>query len=71
MRSVTHRIPGLVLTDHEFTVPLDYARPAGEQITVFAREVVAPGKEDADLPWLVFFQGGPGFPSPRPDGRSG
>ena len=70
-RAITHRIPGLILTDHEFTVPLEYSRPDGEQITVFAREVVAPGKEDADLPWLVFFQGGPGFSSPRPDGRSG
>lgn len=71
MRIQTHHIPGLVLTDHEFTVPLDHARPDGEQIVIFAREVVAPGKEDADLPWLVFFQGGPGFPAPRPEARSG
>ena len=71
MRTLTHRIPGLVLTDHRFAVPLDYSRPDGEQITVFAREAVAPGKEDANLPWLVFFQGGPGFSSPRPDGRTG
>jgi pimeloyl-ACP methyl ester carboxylesterase len=71
MRITTHRLPGLVLTDHEFTVPLDHARPDGEQITVFAREVVAPGKEDADLPWLVFLQGGPGFGGPRPDGKDG
>ena len=71
MRTLTHRIPGLVLTDHFFTVPLDYAQPDGEKITIFARAAVAPGKEDADLPWLVFFQGGPGFPSPRPDGRTG
>lgn len=71
MRTVTHRLPGLVLTDHEFPVPLDYTHPAGEQLTVFAREAVAPSKEAATLPWLVFFQGGPGFPSPRPDGRTG
>ena len=71
MRITTHRLPGLVLTDHEFTVPLDHARPDGEQITVFAREAVAPGKEDADLPWLVFLQGGPGFGGPRPDGKNG
>ena len=71
MRSHTHRLPGLVLTDHEFTVPLDHARPDGEQITVFAREVVAPDQEDASLPWLLFLQGGPGFESPRPDGRTG
>jgi pimeloyl-ACP methyl ester carboxylesterase len=71
MHITTHRLPGLVLTDHEFTVPLDHARPGGEQITVFAREAVAPGKEDADLPWLVFLQGGPGFGGPRPDGKDG
>jgi pimeloyl-ACP methyl ester carboxylesterase len=71
MRTVTHRIPSLVLTDHRFTVPLDYTQPNGEQITVFAREAVAPGKEEADLPWLVFFQGGPGFGGPRPDAASG
>lgn len=71
MRTNTHRLPGLVLTDHEFTVPLDYTQSDGEQITVFAREVVAPEKENADLPWLVFFQGGPGFGSPRPTGKTG
>jgi pimeloyl-ACP methyl ester carboxylesterase len=27
---------------------------------------VAAGKASADLPWLVYFQGGPGFGSPRP-----
>ena len=72
MKSSNHRLPGLVLTDHEFAVPLDHARPDGERIAVFAREVVAPGKEkDEDLPWLVFLQGGPGFGAPRPDGRTG
>ena len=58
---LTHRIPGLVLMDHEFAVPLDYEKSRGETITVFAREVVAPAKEKEDLPWLVFLQGGPGF----------
>jgi pimeloyl-ACP methyl ester carboxylesterase len=68
---VSYRHPGTVLTDRTFTVPLDYAQPDGEQITVFAREVVAAGHESADLPWLVFLQGGPGFGSPRPVGRDG
>lgn len=68
---ITHSIPGLVLTDHEFMVPLDYDFPNGQQIRVFAREVAAVGKEHADLPWLVFFQGGPGGKSPRPTGRNG
>jgi pimeloyl-ACP methyl ester carboxylesterase len=61
--------PGTVLTDHVFTVPLDHERPGGEQIEVFAREVVAPGSESANLPWLVFLQGGPGFGAQRPVGR--
>jgi len=60
-----------VLTDHTFRVPLDYDRPDGEHIEVFAREVVAAGQADASLPWLLFLQGGPGFGSPRPIGRDG
>lgn len=67
MRTITHRIPGLILTDHTFNLPIDYARPDGGSLTIFAREVVAPDREHADLPWLVFFQGGPGFGAPRPD----
>ncbi len=63
------RQPGTVLTDHVFEVPLDHDVPDGEQITVFAREVVAtPGVAAGgrdDLPCLVFLQGGPGRPSPR------
>jgi pimeloyl-ACP methyl ester carboxylesterase len=64
-----YRQPGTVLTDHTFRVPLDYDRPDGEHIEVFAREVVAAGKADASLPWLLFLQGGPGFGAPRPIGR--
>ena len=70
MSTFTHRLPGLVLTGHEFTLPLDYTNPSGEQIRVFARAVVAPDKVAADLPWLVFFQGGPGSGAPRPPGSS-
>ncbi len=68
-RVTSYRQPGTVLTDHTFRVPLDYDRPDGEHIEVFAREVVAADKADADLPWLLFLQGGPGFGSPRPVGR--
>ena len=67
---MTHSIPGLVLKSHRFELPLDYANPS-TKISVFAREVMAPGKENADLPYLVFFQGGPGSGSPRPGGASG
>jgi pimeloyl-ACP methyl ester carboxylesterase len=65
----TYRQPGTVLTDHWFGVPLDHDRPDGEQIEVFAREVVAACQADADLPWLLFLQGGPGFGAQRPQGR--
>jgi pimeloyl-ACP methyl ester carboxylesterase len=70
MPAVTHSIPGLALVDHTFSVPLNHQRPDGEQISVFAREVTAPGASN-HLPWLVFFQGGPGGKSPRPLGRTG
>jgi len=61
-----NRLPGYAATDHTFTVPLDHADPGGPQIELFAREVVAPDLAGADLPWLVFLQGGPGGASPRP-----
>jgi pimeloyl-ACP methyl ester carboxylesterase len=66
---LTFRHPGTVLTDRFFAVPLDHQRPDGEQIEVFAREVVAADKAEADLPWLLFLQGGPGFGAQRPEGR--
>jgi len=70
-----HRQAGTVLADHTFAVPLDHAAPDGPQIEVFAREVIAAehaasGSAD-QLPWLVFLQGGPGRPGPRPNGRDG
>ncbi len=70
MNQATHRIPGLVLRDHTFSLPLDYANP-GQTIEVYAREVIAPGKEDAQQPYLVYFQGGPGSSAPRPMANSG
>ena len=69
---MTTRIPGLVVTDHTVAVPLDHASPEdGRTIEVFAREVVAAGREHDDLPWLLFLQGGPGGKSPRPGGGPG
>jgi pimeloyl-ACP methyl ester carboxylesterase len=58
------RTPGLIVTEHELSVPLDHADPDGEQITVFAREVADP--DGRDRPFLVFLQGGPGHEAPRP-----
>jgi len=71
---LSYRQPGTVVTDRTFSVPLDHARPEGEQIEIFAREVAAadaarPGGGAPALPWLVFLQGGPGFGAPRPVGR--
>ena len=62
--SSTYQAPGLVLTEHEFQVPLDHANPGGARITVFAREVAAP--DGRERPYLLFLQGGPGFEATRP-----
>jgi len=59
------------LVDHEFTVPLDHAAPSGETLALFARAVKNSEKTDPKRPWLVFLQGGPGFPGPRPLDNSG
>jgi pimeloyl-ACP methyl ester carboxylesterase len=62
----TVAVPGLLLTEHEFRVPLDHARPDGEQLTLFAREVAE--RDGRRKPYLVYLQGGPGFEAPRPTG---
>src|ERR1700694_102671 len=66
MRVATHRAPGFVFAEHEFEVPLDHANRRGPELTVFAREVVAAGREHDELPFLVYFEGGPGTQAPRP-----
>ncbi|QEM83738.1 alpha/beta fold hydrolase [Halomonas binhaiensis] len=67
MRLQDHRLPGLHLVDHRIEVPLDWSRPeSGETIEVFFREVCHINQRDADLPLLVYLQGGPGGKSPRP-----
>ncbi|MFI8288069.1 alpha/beta fold hydrolase [Streptomyces sp. ms191] len=67
----SYRQPGLVLTDRRFSVPLDHADPGGEQIEIFAREAVACGRSGADLPWLLYLEGGPGFGARRFVGAGG
>ena len=62
--TVTLTTPGLRLLEHELAVPLDHARPDGEQITIFAREVA--DLEGLDRPPLLFLQGGPGHEAARP-----
>ncbi len=64
-------MPGVSLTDHVFTVPLDHSDLSAGLIEVFAREACDPRRVGEDLPWLVFLQGGPGGRSPRPLGGDG
>ncbi len=68
---ITHHLPGLVVTNHYFQLPLDYTNNDSDRITIFAREIVAAGNEKSDLPVMVYFQGGPGSGSPRPNDNSG
>lgn len=65
----SYRQPGVVLTDHHFTVPLDHDDPGGERIELYAREAVATGKDPEGLPWMLYLEGGPGFGARRFTGR--
>jgi pimeloyl-ACP methyl ester carboxylesterase len=56
------------MIDHSFAVPLDHDEPDGERIEIYAREL---RRGDEARPWLLFLNGGPGFPSPRPLGTEG
>ncbi|WP_371680135.1 alpha/beta fold hydrolase [Streptomyces sp. NBC_01276] len=67
--TTSYRQPGVVLTDHHFTVPLDHDDPGGERIGLYAREAVATGKDPEGLPWLLYLEGGPGFGARRFTGR--
>ena len=72
VKTSVQKLPGLTLLGHYFDVPLDYEKPSGKRITVFAREVRSTENADKDdMPLLVFLQGGPGFQSPRPESSGG
>lgn len=64
-------VPGLAIQDHSIDVPLDWSghEPGkgfdGETIKLFYRVVTTPENVHADLPLLVFLQGGPGGAGPR------
>ncbi|MDO5033768.1 MAG: alpha/beta fold hydrolase [Actinomycetaceae bacterium] len=61
---------GVHVTEHRIQVPLDYSKPEGRKIQLFAREVSL--KPDSSLPAIIFMQGGPGGRAPRPgDFKSG
>lgn len=59
---------GHTLREHRLTVPWDHHAPR-ETLEIFAREIIPAGGEH--LPALLYLQGGPGFPAPRPVDRSG
>jgi pimeloyl-ACP methyl ester carboxylesterase len=60
----------MVVTGHRIDVPLDWSDPAGPQISVHAREVVAAEHaDDAKRPAIVWFQGGPGHEVAFPEQR--
>jgi len=58
----TYRQNSFTVREHQFSIPLEHNQPSGPQISVFARELT----QNEQLPWLVFFQGGPGFPAIKP-----
>ena len=58
---------GMITKEHFFLLPLRHDHPNGGQLEVFVRELVlSKNKDRADLPSLVFLQGGPGFQAGRP-----
>jgi proline iminopeptidase len=63
-----YTIPGIHIRDHLVDVPLDWKRPEGATIKVFAREACDATRRKGKLPILLFLQGGPGGKSPRPVG---
>lgn len=46
---------------HSFQLPLNYQNPQGEQIQVFARELVDLAKDNQELPCLSTFKAVPVF----------
>ncbi|MDO5030834.1 MAG: alpha/beta fold hydrolase [Corynebacterium sp.] len=65
---------GHIIKEHTIQVPWDPFADTGskagaETFELFAREIYAPGNENA--PAIVYLQGGPGFPAPRPVNASG
>ncbi|WP_273353793.1 alpha/beta fold hydrolase [Corynebacterium resistens] len=66
----TTRHFGHTIREHTLEVPWDHADPARlGSFSLYAREIIADGGENR--PYLVYFQGGPGFPAPRPQGVTG
>ena len=78
MRTAAHHagptrvMRGVRTTPHFFSVPLDHGAPDAEHIELFAREYTSTDHDDAaQLPWLLFLQGGPGIRGARSTQLSG
>ncbi|WP_428619419.1 alpha/beta fold hydrolase, partial [Shewanella sp.] len=69
--SDSQRLAGIHCIKHYFSLPLDHSASDGEKLTIFARELVAPEHRERKLPYLVYFQGGPGFGAIRPAANGG
>lgn len=65
----SYQYDSMFIVEHEFQTPLNYNDPSQANISVFVREIR--GTKDSNKPYLIFFQGGPGFESPRPITNSG
>lgn len=72
-----HLTDGTRITDHRVEVPLDWADPDGEHLSVYAREFVSAetasrsSTYQSGVPYLLFLQGGPGGKGTRPARLSG
>ncbi|AOP41746.1 alpha/beta fold hydrolase [Edwardsiella piscicida] len=65
-------VPGMAVREFRTEVPLNWRDPSdGRRLTLFARELCAPGREADEMPCLLFLQGGPGGKCPRPTSHSG
>ncbi|MDA9557400.1 alpha/beta hydrolase [Vibrio sp.] len=71
MEALSFTDSGLRYTPRYYTIPLDHSDETKENITVFTREVTLVNDTDSRKPWMVYFQGGPGFPATRPMGHEG
>lgn len=55
------RLPGALVSDLRFHVPLDHGQPQGRSISIFVRQVVSSRHvNNRQMPYLLFLQGGPG-----------
>ena len=69
LKTTSTRHFGHNLREHTLTVPWEPQNPAAGTFELYAREIYADGNEDK--PAILYLQGGPGFPSPRPIGGAG